>query len=227
MFKDKKMIDLTLELYEGLQSWDIHPKVVLMDYHVWWMNKDRYEGDCQGFSTKLFAMTDHTGTHVDAQRHFYPEGDTIEKYPVDKMMGTAVLLDVSFRSIDQPISAKDLEKALEIANETIEEDDILIVSAWPHSRSHNGFNTSPGLTPDAVNWLLEKKIKLFATDLATVDLQDMSRYAHCSLLKANIPIVENLINLEKIQQPRFDFIGLPLRLRGATGSPIRAVAFVD
>lgn len=227
MLKDKKVIDLTLELYEGMQSWDIHPKVVLMDYHTWWLNKDRYEGDCNGFSTKLMAMTDHTGTHVDAQRHFYPEGTTIEGYSPERFMGEAVFIDVSFRDVDEPITTEILQKALDNKGETIQEDDILVVKAWPRSRDDEKFPTSPGLTAEAVEWLIEQKIKMFATDLATVDFQDMSRPAHVELLKRNILIIENLVNLDEIKDPRFDFIGLPLRIKEATGSPIRAIALVN
>ena len=42
-----------------------------------------------------------------------------------------------------------------------------------------------------------------------------------------VPIIENLVNLDQVGQPRFTFIGLPLRIKGATGSPIRAVAVLD
>lgn len=227
MLNGKKVIDLTLELCEGKRSWNIHPKFVLMDYHTWQLNKDRFTGECKGFSTKLMTMTDHTGTHVDSQTHFFPEGDSIESYSPTKFMGDAVLLDLSDRNIKHPISKNDLEEALIQTGEKIKEDDILVVRAWPYDRNHKEFDASPGLTAKAVDWLLAKKIKLFATDLATVDLQDMSRPAHVNLLKNNILIIENLVNLSEINQTKFQFIGLPLKINNATGSPIRAIALVD
>ncbi|MFD1708019.1 cyclase family protein [Siminovitchia sediminis] len=227
MFNGKKLIDLTLELADGERSWDIHPKVVLMDYHTWELNKYRYEGDCNGFSTKLMTMTDHTGTHVDAQKHFFPEGHSIETYPPEKFMGEAIYLDVSQRDIEKPISSKDLETALKKTDERLKENDILILKAWPYSRDHERFSTAPGLTSDAADWIIENKCKMFATDLPTVDFQDMSRPVHVNLLKNNILIIENLVNLDKIQQSRFHFIGLPMKLREATGSPIRAIALLD
>ncbi|RST74128.1 cyclase family protein [Siminovitchia acidinfaciens] len=216
-----------MELADGMRSWDIHPKVVLMDYHTWQLNKDRYEGECNGFSTKLMTMTDHTGTHVDAQTHFFPDGNSIESYPPEKFMGEAIFLDLSQRDIEDPISAKDLEAALKETGERIKENDILTIKAWPYSRNHEMFSTGPGLTHDAAIWIIKNKFKMFATDLPTVDFQDMSRPVHVNLLKNDILIIENLINLDKIKQSRFNFIGMPLRLREATGSPIRAIAFVD
>jgi arylformamidase len=64
-------------------------------------------------------------------------------------------------------------------------------------------------------------------DIATLDDLlpcDPARPAHVRLLKRNIPIMENFTNLESIRAPRFQFIGLPLKIRGLTASPIRAVA---
>src|SRR5699024_913651 len=113
MFENKKVIDLTIELYDGFDSWIIHPKVVLMDHHMSWINKDRCKGDeCEGFSTKIMMMSDHTGTHIDAQRHFFNEGDTIESYSPEKMMGEALFLDLSNRDIENPLDIIDFEEAL-------------------------------------------------------------------------------------------------------------------
>jgi kynurenine formamidase len=224
----KKIIDLTLELYDGLQTWLIHPKVVLIDYHRWWLNKDKYQEPCQGFSTKLLTIVDHVGTHVDAQNHFFPHGKSAERIPLERMMGEAILLDVSFRGLNGPISSTHLEEGLRQSGDNVKEDDILIVRAWPHEWGGDGFHESRGLTPDAVGWILEKNIKMFGMDLAGIDdPPNRKRDGHMKLLEKGIPVVENLINLDKIGQVRFYFIGLPLRLREATGSPIRAIAVIE
>lgn len=224
----RKILDLTVELYEGLQSWHIHPKVGMIDYHQAWMNKDRYKPPCQGFTTKLLTFVDHIGTHVDAKRHFFPEGETIEALPLDKMMGEAVLLDVSFRDLKGPVTLNHLQEGLKKSSEKIKPGDILIVRAWPHAWGIEGFNESRGFTGDTVDWMLDKKIKMVGTDLAGIDdPEDGTRPVHYRLLKIGMPIVENLINLDKIGKARFEFIGLPLRIKGATGSPIRALALLD
>jgi kynurenine formamidase len=224
----KKIIDLTVELYDGLQTWYIHPKISMIDYHQWWMNKERYKPPCEGFSTKLITFVDHVGTHVDAQKHFYPKGDTIESLPLDRMIGEAVLLDVSFRDLSGPVTAMHLQEGLRRSCEKLNGGDILLFRAWPLEWGVQGFNESRGLTSDAVDWILQKNIKMVGTDLAGIDDgEDWTRPAHCKLLKKGIPIVENLINLDKVGKSRFEFLALPLRLKGATGSPIRAVAVLD
>ncbi len=78
------------------------------------------------------------------------------------------------------------------------------------------------------DWMIERKIKMVGTDLAGIDdPEDWTRAVHYRLLQLGMPIVENLINLDKIGKPRFEFNGLPMRIRGAMGSPIRALAFPD
>lgn len=216
-----------MEIEDGVSSWDIHPKVVLMDYHRWQLNRYSHTGEANGFSTKLMIMTDHTGTHVDSQTHFFPEGNSIDQFPLGKFVGEAILLDVSNRNIDEPIRSSDLNRALTNTEEDIKHEDIIIIKAWPFDRTHPKFSSSPGFTSEAVDWLLNKKIKILATDLATVDFQDSSRPAHVKLLKENVLIMENLVNLNRIKQNRFSFIGLPLRLKEGTGSPIRAIALMD
>jgi kynurenine formamidase len=59
------------------------------------------------------------------------------------------------------------------------------------------------------------------------DLSDMRRPVHMLVLGRGVPIIENLVNLDQIGRASFTFIGLPLRIKGATGSPIRAVALLD
>ena len=55
----------------------------------------------------------------------------------------------------------------------------------------------------------------------------MTRPVHLALLGRGILIIEELANLAALPVPRFQFVGLPLKIRGATGSPIRAVAIIE
>ncbi|HPO04207.1 MAG TPA: hypothetical protein PLV37_01655 [Bacillota bacterium] len=72
-FLGKKVIDLTLLLEPGVSSWgNLHPPLAMIDYHQNWMNRGNYPADSPitGFSTKYVSFTDHTGTHMDAQKAF-------------------------------------------------------------------------------------------------------------------------------------------------------------
>ena len=90
------------------------------------------------------------------------------------------------------------------------------------------FSKNPGLAVSAAKYLVSKKINLVAIDSPSIDLgSDLKFSVHHILAKNNILIVENLANLEKINSDKFHLITSPLKLKNATGSPIRAFGFID
>jgi kynurenine formamidase len=92
-------------------------------------------------------------------------------------------------------------------------------------KKDNYFTENPGLNTSAASYLASKKINLVGIDSPSIDLgKDESFSVHHILAKNNILIVENLANLNKISSKEFNFTILPLKLKDATGSPVRAVA---
>ncbi|MFB5647514.1 MAG: cyclase family protein [Candidatus Nitrosomaritimum yanchengensis] len=92
-------------------------------------------------------------------------------------------------------------------------------------KKNNYFLNNPGLSKSAANYLISKKINLVGIDSPSIDRGANNQFStHKILAKNNILIVENLSNLEKIPKLSFDFIILPLKLKNATGSPVRAIA---
>lgn len=228
MFLNKTVVDLTLELAPGKQSWNLHPPLTMIPYHQATLDRWRNGRLCPGFDSKLLMFTDHIGTHVDAQLHFHPQGKSIGEMPLANLMGEALLLDVSRPEQGAPITVKDLEQALTAKGEELRPDDILLLKCWPLPWGEGeGFDNADALDGSVADWLLDHKIKLLGTDIPTVDyLDNADKDIHYKLLEQNVPIIENLINLEKINQARFQFIALPLKIHGATGSPVRALAFL-
>lgn len=228
-FLGKKVIDLTLRLEAGKQSWNIHPPLTLLPYHQSSMDRWRNGHLCPGFDTKLMICTDHIGTHMDAPSHFDLTGEDISETSLEKVMGDALFLDVSKDKEDnKPITVEHLEKCLKRTRLQIHENEILILKCWKYKWGEGeNFDSADALSGNTADWLLEKKIKLLGTDIPTVDdLSNPNKDVHVSLLKHKIPIVENLVSLEELQEGRFIFIGLPLKMKGATGSPIRALALI-
>ena len=87
---------------------------------------------------------------------------------------------------------------------------------------------NPGLTVSGGNYLASKKINLVGIDSPSIDLGINNKFSvHHVLAKNGILIVENLSNLEKIHTEKFHLIVAPLKLKNATGSPVRAMALTD
>ena len=95
-------------------------------------------------------------------------------------------------------------------------------------RDDSYFIKNPGLSEAAAKYLVSKKTNMVGIDSPGIDFKGSQRFpVHRLFSKNNILIVENLANLDKIKTTKFHFIVLPLKLNGATGSPVRAIAFID
>jgi kynurenine formamidase len=194
-----------------------------------------------GFSTKLLIMEDHTGTHVDASLHFYdgvrrtPRGRSIAEMPLEKLYGEAVCIDVSAKRGDEPVTAAMLAAAVDKQHLEIHKDDIVLVRLWSGTWGGDAFLAARGLAKDACEWLLERDVKCVGVDHPNLEgrvseeLGNADCPGHVLLLHPDreIPIIENLVGLKSLRGKRFRFFGLPLKMDGATGSPIRAIALVD
>jgi len=109
-----------------------------------------------------------------------------------------------------------------------ENDSIIFSTGWEHNyNSNNYINTNPGLSPEAAIYLSNKKINAVAIDSPSIDSAIESEFpAHKILLKNGIIIIENICNLAKIDKKNFKLIAIPLKLLGASGSPVRALAII-
>ena len=121
-----------------------------------------------------------------------------------------------------------LEAAERRAGATVRKDDILLVRGWPGRHTDEGFIKCAGLNREAAEWAVGRGIKALGCDLASPDdPRDLTRPVHMILLGQGILIMEHVAHLEALSAPRFQFVGVPLRIRGATGSPIRAIAIFE
>jgi arylformamidase len=168
----------------------------------------------------------HVGTHVDAPRHFYADGPGMDEVPLDRLVGAGVVASMRLPEFGE-ISARDLEAV----TPAIREGDILaICTGWEKQWETDGWNRHPCLTQDAADWLVSKKIRLFAIDTPTPDLATERRDAdfdfpiHCTLLKHGVLISEQVANLERLAGSRVEFMFCPVPILGSDGAPARVLA---
>lgn len=224
-----KITDLTVEVHDGLQSHPSHARTVVMNYVTHAFSAPRYEPPCQGFASKLLVLSDHAGTHVDAPFHFFPEGATVEATRPDQLLGPAVVIDAADAVGAEGVTDVLLQELTAQQGVEIRKGDIVLVRTWKGPWGGEGFHDAKGLALSGARWLIDRGAKALGTDISILerDNQDMGRPVHLLVLGQGIPIIENLTNLEQLGSRRFFFVGLPLKIRGATGSPIRAVALTD
>ena len=168
-----------------------------------------------GANESRLEIDAHTGSHVDAPYHFFQNGKAIDEIYLDKFMGKCIVLD--FTKIKESIIKLNL-KNLKIK---IQKNDIVLLKTKNKLDKKFNFNFVY-LEKSGAQFLASKKIKAVGIDNLGIERNQISHDTHKILLKNNIPIFEGL-NLSKVNQGRYFFHGLPLKIRKGDASPVRAV----
>jgi len=214
-----RIVDLSMELHPHLQVFSAYPNMAVLSWA-------RHE--VQGFAAEVIYLATHTGTHVDAPYHFAPDGLHIDDVSLDRLVGEAVLIDLGEKQPLSIISAAELKacsKEVQLERGHI----VIIKTGWSRMAGRLEYLTmNPGLSSDAAEYLIELGAASVGLDTPNLDQAQAEDYpAHKLLLSKGVPIIENLTNLEMIGASKFMFVGAPLKIRGASGSPIRAIAIVE
>ena len=221
-----RLIDLTRAHHTGMPVYPVLPRTFLQRYVTF----DDWEGTTKWpSSTDLWVTSTHAGTHVDASAHMAPGTQTIEQADLDLMWGDALRLDVSGLAPGDEVSLERAQSALERAGESLTPRLIVLfhtgMSAYWEEPIYR--QTTIGIHPDVVEWLLDAGVLVYGLDASSPDVDFDAMPNHQLLGARPHHQIENLVNLDEIPGDRFTFLGFPLPLRGATASPIRALAVVD
>jgi arylformamidase len=211
MVKDKIVIyDLTWPMSESMAVWPGDPAVVVT----------RVSGAGEPSVSQLTLGT-HTGTHVDPPAHFLPGAATVDRLPLDTLIGPAWLADVDGNTA---LNGRDLEAAGIPSGVTR----LLLRTVNsrrtpPADRFDTGF---VGLGAEAATWLLHRGIRLVGIDGPSIEPFDApGEPVHRALLAAGVIIIEGLA-LRDAPRGASQLACLPLLLAGGDGAPARVVISV-
>ena len=163
-------------------------------------------------------MSAHSGTHIDSPAHFLKGGKTLDAYPLERFMLFAQVI-----AVDDPESIKPAE----LKNMTISPGEAVLFKT---RNSLDGVCRSAAFTEDfvymtaaAAELLVDQKAGLVGIDYITIEQYGGTEFpVHDALLKNDILILEG-IDLQKVPPGRYRLHCLPLRIKGAEASPVRAV----
>lgn len=213
-----KLIDLSVPIVHG------HGR---LNTTVQFETTYRYEDvGWQGSSMSMFC---HYGTHVDAPIHFIRDGDTMEKVPLEKLMGAASVIELDDHGENTGIAADTLEDR----GRHVEAGDIVILrTGWSdlHWGGDDFWTKGPYLTPEGADWLVERRASAIVYDFSEEyvvrepGFRGEDCVVHHKLLGNDIYNIEYVHNLGEIRQPRVTLLALPLKLVGMDGAPARVVA---
>ena len=227
----RRVVDLTHGIHPRMPVSIGFPRLTLNRY------LDLDNGDPA--TVEIVQTSLHTGTHVDAPVHFLRDGSTVDELDPLALTGTALVVDVAPTESWREVGRADLEEWERRSGEHIGRGDIVLLRTG-HSRywadlpdgSRYMSEPWPYLVQSSADLLVERGVKAFGVECADpdrVDQRDLGSATfevHRCLLGAGIPIIENLAHLDRLPPGRIDFMALTLPIRGASASPIRALAFL-
>ena len=173
---------------------------------------------------KKLTLYSHTGTHIDAPAHIIAGTPTLDQLPLKQFCDRACVLDCT-RSDAATVTLTDLHRRADL----IRAHAFVILHTgwsryWGQQRYFSGY---PVLSGSAARWLADQGLTGIGVDAISADPAGSTRLAvHTILLGAGMVIVENLTNLAMVPDASFLFSCLPLKIKDADGSPVRAVAMV-
>jgi arylformamidase len=172
-----------------------------------------------GFNVSRLEMGTHTLTHLDAPRHVKDRGRSVDRLPLDLLIGPAVVVEPRYEG--------NLITATDLGELGIRNTERLLI----RTRNSELWRGGPyefesdfvSLTKDAAHWLLSRGIKLVGVDYLSIEAFDSEELeVHRTLLENDVVVVEGL-NLSQVPEGRYQLICLPLKVREGDGAPARVV----
>ncbi len=196
------------------------------------------------YAANRFSTAEHGGTHIDAPIHFAEGKPTVDRIPLERLIGAGVVIDVSEKAAadrDYQIDVADFE-GWEASHGPLPDGAIVLLRTgygkhWGDRAKYLGTELTgpdavaqlhfPGLDPEAAKWLVEqRKIAAIGLDTPSIDYGQSTLFdSHVILFKAEIPAFENVASLDRLPAKDFLVVALPMKIEGGSGGPLRIVAW--
>ena len=208
--REKRYVDLSLPISNAMRGVEISTAKRL---------------EVEGWNATQLALYSHAGTHMDAPRHFLPDGATLDQQDLSVCCGMARVVHLAPVQPRQLLTIDDISNSI---GEVHAGDRLLLRTDW-----HKRFGTSeyrdelPRISIELAHWLVEKQVALLGVEPPSVaDVNNPAELTevHQVLFRGGVLIVEGLANLDQLTQSEVEFIALPLRILGGDGCPVRAIA---
>jgi arylformamidase len=212
------IVDLSHRLVPGKQRF----KLDIRRYSV-----DEYIPEYKVAEGEWYIMEDieictHVGTHVEAPYHAIKDGKKAADIDFTTLIGMAVVLDFTDKGHDEAITRSEIAER----GKGIIEGDIVLIKTGLSKYYGTKKYLRPYLKLGALDWLIEKGIKCLGVDCSGIEDRTAGdgEINHKKLFSNNIPLIEDMNNLDKLNDSRVFLFALPLPIEGLDASPIRPIA---
>jgi kynurenine formamidase len=217
-----RLIDLGHVIEDGMITYPGLPAPVISDFLSRDASREKYAGQAE-FHIGKIELIANTGTYLDAPSHRFEHQPDISELPLSRLADLPGLL-IAIPPDQRAVKPSHLEAA------SVKGRAVLIHTGWSrHWRTEMyGDRAHPYLSGDGARYLVDHGALLVGIDSINIDdVADPSRPAHTNLLRAGIPIVEHLTNLDTLAGTAFRFFAVPPQIRGLGTFAVRAFAAVE
>lgn len=203
--------DVSVSLRDGMVTWPGDPEC-----HIKRVNRMEDGAVC---NLTHLSMSAHTGTHMDAPRHFIAEGITMEQMPFEAVIGRCRVFEIECEDQMQ-ITADDLKKLKLSPRQRVLFKTRNSTRSWAMNEFDKDFIS---IRADAAQYLVDHEIMTVGVDYLSIGGHGKDVVeTHQIMLGAGIWVIEGL-NLAQIKPGYYELICLPIKLEGADGAPCRVV----
>jgi arylformamidase len=225
--KPGRVIDLSHTLFPGKEIYRLDIETRFTDEWEQFSQHRRKEGSWYILSE--VTLNTHVGTHIEFPYHHFKDGLDAATFPLERLIGEAVVLDISAWGNNATMTLEDLKR---VAGDTIQPGDIVYFYTgldryYRTEKQHD----RPWFTTEAIEWLAEEaKIKVMGVDTSGIETRNpdgspsYGQPNHEVLLGAGIPLIEYMTNLGSLVHKRFLTFILPAKIAGAESFPVRVIA---
>lgn len=216
-----KILDMTLPLHEGMPTYP-------GDWHPFFEMHQIGRIEMEHRRSHAVTIGTHTGTHMDSPAHMVLDGITIDMIPLETIVGEAKVIDFSNKGRGDKITLEEMKNC----GVTLEKGDrIIIKTGWYKEWGSNAYyDRWPWITAEAAQYIVDCGVIFLGLDVPSPDdpLADTGygkpSPIHDIILQNGVIMVEYLNNTLELPNGTVKFTGLPLKILGADGCPIRAIA---
>lgn len=214
----RRVVDLSHPLDAGTQVYPGDPEVAV---------EPATTIAVEGFNVLHVRMGSQSGTHLDAPYHFVEDGARVDDLDLALLCAPAVVADVTGRAPRTALGWRDLAP---VAGDLRPGRILVLRTDWSRHWGTPAYFDHPYLDADAAARVVDAGVRVVALDALSIDEtvldgeQPTGFAAHHAVLGAGGVVVENLTGLDAVDFPDPVLSVLPLRLTGADGAPVRAVA---
>lgn len=215
-----KIIELSHQMFRSKEEYTLEIETkqvekILPQYHRLkddWYIMQKMEINC------------HVGTHIESPYHHRKDGNDISKIPITNLICPAIKLDFTYKKPNEEITLEELKNALK--GRAINGFTVLFHTGrdkYYHDpiESHK----RPYPKSETIKWLINQGISTVGIDCTGIEVKGAEGQPnHKMLFASNIPLIENMTNLEQITDDTFMLFTLPLKIAELESCPVRVIA---